>query len=152
MEDIQTLTTSHSRSNGRRTRRLATVHRVRFIEFNPSSITAIALTPSTWDPCTSGHYPYASQRRELLAVSRQDGQIEIYTWIGTSSPPVNRESQSHTRKKKQRRQGNKQGWVLERVRLAHRKIFFILNRERAEQSAPSFLPLHSAWLHLDHHA
>lgn len=67
--------------------RFRLMHRVRFVDWNPSSITAIALTPSTYDPHT--HYTYSpslhhsgGSGREVLAVGRQNGNIEIYVWLG----------------------------------------------------------------------
>ena len=95
--------------------RLASLHRIRFVDYNPSSITAVALTPPTYDP--SLHYPYlpslvAGVGREILAVGRQNGSIEIYTWIGG-------ERRLGKAAKKARRKGdsggNRQGWVLQRV-------------------------------------
>lgn len=105
-------------------KRTATLHRIRFLDYMPSSILAIALTPQTYDPAV--HHPYlpslhSGNGREILAVGRQNGEIEIYTWIGGDSSS----SISKNKIKQNKRRGsitapttpsNKQGWVLERVR------------------------------------
>jgi len=105
-------------------KRTATLHRIRFLDYMPSSILAIALTPQTYDP--SVHHPYlpslhSGNGREILAVGRQNGEIEIYTWIGGEGVPS---SSSKNKNKQNKRRGsisapltggNKQGWVLERV-------------------------------------
>jgi hypothetical protein len=102
-------------------KRTATLHRIRFLDYMPSSILAIALTPQTYDPAV--HHPYlpslhSGNGREILAVGRQNG--EIYTWIGGDSSS----SISKNKAKQDKGRGsitapttpaNKQGWVLERV-------------------------------------
>lgn len=98
--------------------RTAALHRIRFVDYSPSPITSIALTPSTYNPAV--HYPYlpsidSPQGREILAVGRQNGDIEIYTWIGGMG---GQKLHSASKGKKRTEQGNRQGWVLERVRLA----------------------------------
>ena len=105
-------------------KRTATLHRIRFLDYMPSSILAIALTPQSYDPAV--HHPYLSSLhtgtgREILAVGRQNGEIEIYTWIGGEGVP----GKSSKNKQDKRRASistpltgtNKQGWVLERVSL-----------------------------------
>lgn len=112
--------------------RTATLHRVRFLDYMPSSILAIALTPQSYDPAT--HHPYlpslhTANGREILAVGRQNGEIEIYTWIGGEGTPSER--QQNKEKGRRRRaslsapivSANKQGWVLERVRLPAAESF-----------------------------
>ena len=102
--------------------RTAALHRIRFVDFTPASVTALALTPRTYDPAAT-HYPYLNSidrpdgsGRELLAVGRQDGDVEIYTWIGGGHHTAPAKGESKTKRKKARReQGNRQGWVLERV-------------------------------------
>lgn len=97
------------------TTRVAQLHRLRFVDYNPSNITSLALTPTTYDP--SIHYPYvkpfnekSAAGREILAVGRQNGDIEIYVWIGGVGEP-RRGGFAGKGKAKE----NQQGWVLERV-------------------------------------
>ena len=103
-------------------KRTATLHRIRFLDYIPSSILAIALTPSTYDPIL--HYPYLpsfhkDNGREILAVGRQNGEIEIYTWIGGEGRDRQRQhtrgSQKTALLSERVQSGNRQGWVLERV-------------------------------------
>lgn len=47
------------------------VHRVRFVNWSPSTVTALAVSP-TW----------TSSERGILAVGRQNGNVELCTWIG----------------------------------------------------------------------
>ncbi|KAJ9476934.1 U3 small nucleolar RNA-associated protein 4 [Pseudozyma hubeiensis] len=47
------------------------IHRVRFVNWSPSTVTAIAVSPS-----------FAGTARGLLAIGRQNGNIELCTWIG----------------------------------------------------------------------
>lgn len=110
-------------------KRTATLHRIRFLDYMPSSILAIALTPQSYDP--SIHHPYlpslhSGNGREILAVGRQNGEIEIYTWIGGEGAPSNRSVNKNKERKRRASLStssvgtNKQGWVLERVgRLLH---------------------------------
>jgi hypothetical protein len=103
--------------------RTATLHRIRFLDYMPSSILAVALTPSSYDPIT--HYPYvpainSPQGREILAVGRQNGEIEIYTWIGgEGNSLLNKQARKASNKRgytlSTGSSTNKQGWVLERV-------------------------------------
>lgn len=109
-------------------KRTATLHRIRFLDYMPSSILAIALTPQTYDPAT--HHPYlpslhSGNGREILAVGRQNGEIEIYTWIGGEGFHAATTTGEKQHRAKRRASlstvvmgpsSNKQGWVLERVR------------------------------------
>ena len=121
IEDDRTVAQGSS-SSAKANLRTAALHRIRFVDFTPSSITALALTPRSYDPAAS-HYPYLSSidsadgsGRELLAVGRQDGDIEIYTWIGGGQHSAISNSKSKYKRRAARKgQGNKQGWVLERV-------------------------------------
>ncbi len=47
------------------------VHRVRFVNWSPSTVTALAVSPS-----------FAGTARGLLAIGRQNGNIELCTWVG----------------------------------------------------------------------
>ncbi|GAC95674.1 hypothetical protein PHSY_003250 [Pseudozyma hubeiensis SY62] len=47
------------------------IHRVRFVNWSPSTVTAIAVSPS-----------FAGTARGLLAIGRQNGNIELCTWVG----------------------------------------------------------------------
>ena len=47
------------------------IHRVRFVNWAPSTVTALAVSPT-----------FAGTTRGLLAVGRQNGNIELCTWIG----------------------------------------------------------------------
>lgn len=122
-----TTTATHDES------RTATLHRVRFLDYMPSSILAIALTPQSYDPAT--HHPYlpslhTANGREILAVGRQNGEIEIYTWIGGEGTPPSERQQNKEKGRRRRASlsapivsANKQGWVLERVRLPAAESF-----------------------------
>lgn len=123
--DVDTVaSTSAGPARVQATSRTALLQRIRFVDYTPSAITALALTPSTYDPHT--HYPYlkgngsAGDKREILAVGRQNGQIEIHTWIGGGSAALSRKEKAAKKdgKKVSKEAHNKQGWVLERVSLA----------------------------------
>ncbi|TKY90473.1 hypothetical protein EX895_000471 [Sporisorium graminicola] len=47
------------------------IHRVRFVNWSPSTVTALAVSPS-----------FAGAGRGLLAIGRQNGNVEICTWVG----------------------------------------------------------------------
>ncbi|KAJ1031852.1 hypothetical protein NDA13_002238 [Ustilago tritici] len=47
------------------------IHRVRFVNWSPSTVTALAVSPC-----------FAGTARGLLAVGRQNGNIELCTWVG----------------------------------------------------------------------
>ncbi|CDU23848.1 related to UTP4-U3 snoRNP protein [Sporisorium scitamineum] len=47
------------------------IHRVRFVNWSPSTVTALAVSPS-----------FAGTARGLLAIGRQNGNIELCTWVG----------------------------------------------------------------------
>ena len=100
--------------HGHRNRNRATLHRVRFV-ITPllqyvSRIYSINLGPQ-W------LFPHVVAKREVLAIGRGNGNIDILVWIGGEgimgqpSAGVNR-----------------QGWVLQRVRMAMptRRAFLIL--------------------------
>lgn len=48
------------------------IHRVRFVNWSPSTVTAIAVSPT-----------FSGSARGLLAIGRQNGNIELCTWIGS---------------------------------------------------------------------
>jgi U3 small nucleolar RNA-associated protein 4 len=65
------------------------VHRCRFVDFNPAAITALAFPPLNLplvNPVNKGkakHVPaYSTARFGTLAVGRANGNIEIYEWTG----------------------------------------------------------------------
>ncbi|SPO20806.1 related to UTP4 - U3 snoRNP protein [Ustilago trichophora] len=47
------------------------IHRVRFVNWSPSTVTALAVSPT-----------FAGTTRGLLAIGRQNGNIELCTWVG----------------------------------------------------------------------
>ncbi|KAI8457958.1 WD40-repeat-containing domain protein [Phakopsora pachyrhizi] len=69
-------------------RKKALIHRCRFVDYTPASITALACTPSTWDP--NRHFglprPNSFPPRGVLAVGRGNGDIEIWVWSGEEAP------------------------------------------------------------------
>jgi U3 small nucleolar RNA-associated protein 4 len=102
---------SASASNSERSARTRLLHRVRFVDWNPSAVTAIAVTPITWNP-TSSAYPYASSSRGVLAIARQNGNIEIYTWLADQSQkPARTHAKANAAKKPESGR-----WVLEKVK------------------------------------
>lgn len=106
------------RQRDRERGRVASVHRVRFVDFNPSSLTALGLTPPTWR--SNDIQSQYEDSRGMLAAGRQDGSIEIYKWIGHGQLPsttvkADRDGKSNKKKKRRTFMGNKQGWILERV-------------------------------------
>lgn len=126
------LATSIKTGRGGMQARTATLHRVRFVDWSPSTITSLALTPLTWDPNSA--FPYLtslaasssnqSSGREILAIGRQNGNIEIHGWIGGEGrlgqamlPAASTNTKhSHSLKRHFRsRQPNRQGWVLIKV-------------------------------------
>lgn len=105
------------------------IHRVRFVDWSPSSISSIAITPDTWDPSSS----FAVNSREqggrgILAVGRANGNIELFGWIGgVSGSGSGKRSENFGGNGKGKGKGKleglaageKQGWVLLKVRLVH---------------------------------
>ncbi|EST09864.1 WD40 repeat [Kalmanozyma brasiliensis GHG001] len=47
------------------------IHRVRFVNWSPSTVTAVAVSPS-----------FAGTARGLLAIGRQNGNVELCVWVG----------------------------------------------------------------------
>lgn len=56
------------------------LHRCRFVEWQPSPITSLAFSPKSEDPENTETYALWTvlQRGRLLAVSRENGNIEIW--------------------------------------------------------------------------
>ncbi|KAH8929351.1 WD40 repeat-like protein [Atractiella rhizophila] len=53
-------------------------NRARFVDFNPSQITSITLTPSTW----TSQIPKLKGERQTVAVGRGNGAIQVLEWVG----------------------------------------------------------------------
>ncbi|KAL9934568.1 hypothetical protein V8E36_006343 [Tilletia maclaganii] len=77
--DTSTLMNGQQHSTGTATA-LLTLHRVRFLDWQPSPITAIAFAP------LPQHVQHSSLR-PVLAIARQNGNIELCQWSGDSSAP-----------------------------------------------------------------
>lgn len=69
------------------------VHRCRFVDYQPGSVTALAVTPDSWDAArwaegVSLHSEggkgdtEGGGNREVVAVGRGNGDIEIWVWAG----------------------------------------------------------------------
>jgi len=74
----QSLSAPSKRSTSNRT---VSLHRCRFPSYTPSSITALALTPSTYDASELG-LGGTSGERGVLAVGRSNGTVELMVWGG----------------------------------------------------------------------
>lgn len=59
------------------------LHRVRFVDWSPSAITALAFSPV---PPSSQNAAYVTcQTRSVLAVGRENGNIDLCTWCEDTS-------------------------------------------------------------------
>ncbi|BGP41474.1 U3 small nucleolar RNA-associated protein [Rhodotorula kratochvilovae] len=67
-------------SNGRRRKGLP-VHRCRFPDWNPASVTALAITPDSFDAGLLG-LDGSTGERGVLAVGRANGDVELMVWGG----------------------------------------------------------------------
>ncbi|KAJ1030410.1 hypothetical protein NDA16_001319 [Ustilago loliicola] len=66
------MTSMHHQQHGAEAQHASlAIHRVRFVNWSPSTVTAIAVSPS-----------FAGTARGLLAIGRQNGNIELCTWVG----------------------------------------------------------------------
>lgn len=87
------------------------VHRCRFVDYTPGSITALACTPTTWNSSLHFGFPEpGSENRGVIAVGRGNGDVEIWAWL-SDGPNI---KQAH------KRIGNHQSWVLFRTLPGHR--------------------------------
>ena len=81
----QTPLATHSHSMGETT--TLSVHRCRFVDFNPSSITALAFPPLPL-PSSKGRKKATIRDRipkfAPLIVGHANGNIEIYEWTGST--------------------------------------------------------------------
>lgn len=86
-------------ANGTTTRRRKglPVHRCRFPDWNPASVTALAITPESFDAGLLG-LGGCSGERGVLAVGRANGDVELMVW------------------------GGQQGWISWRVRWTSRTV------------------------------
>ena len=57
------------------------VHRVRFVDWSPSAITALALSPVAWTES-------AAAGRSVLAIGRDNGNIDLCTWCEGQSGSI----------------------------------------------------------------
>lgn len=86
------------------------LHRVRFVDWTPSSITALAFSPQP--PATDGGAHVSASARSALAIGRENGNIDLCTWC---EEPAHDEGSST---------GVPKGWVVEATLLGdvHYKI------------------------------
>lgn len=70
-------------SNGATTRRRKglPVHRCRFPDWSPASVTALAITPDSFDAGLLGLGGHSAERG-VLAVGRANGDVELMVWGG----------------------------------------------------------------------
>lgn len=64
-----------------RRRKALPVHRCRFPDWNPSSVTALAITPDSFDAGSLGLGGHSGERG-VLAVGRANGDVELMVWGG----------------------------------------------------------------------
>ncbi|PWN52112.1 WD40 repeat-like protein [Violaceomyces palustris] len=76
------------------------LHRLRFVDWSPSTITALAISPSI--DGSSSNLSSSSSRRGILAIGRQNGDIELCTWLESKAAS----------KQEIGNQGNAKGWVV----------------------------------------
>ncbi|KAH9456507.1 hypothetical protein MJO29_006536 [Puccinia striiformis f. sp. tritici] len=88
------------------------VHRCRFTDYTPATITAIASTPSTWDSKSTNH-------RGLLAVGRGNGDIELWIWLENQSSTSLKLPLYHSKKKVSPSSSSRQAWSLYRTLPGH---------------------------------
>ena len=75
----------------KRKRKSLPLHRCRFPDFSPSAISALSITPLSFDTASLA-FGGASHERGVLAVGRANGDVELMCW------------------------GGQQGWIAWRVR------------------------------------
>ncbi|CEH12989.1 UTP4, CIRH1A [Ceraceosorus bombacis] len=61
------------------------VHRTRFLDWSPSSITALAFSPSLPHHSLHVRPVLAIGRDNVLAIGRDNGNIDICTWVSENS-------------------------------------------------------------------
>lgn len=83
----------------------ARIHRVRFVDYRPSAICSLALTPSTWDASTA--FSHSTKGREVLAVGKGNGDIEIHVFVGIDGEEASKRPTTS--------RSQKQAWVIEKV-------------------------------------
>lgn len=110
LESAQSITKSSPKTR-------ATLHRIRFVDYQPPAVTSLALTPHTWK--ANLVFSYAHSQRQVLAVGKANGNIEIHVWIGDVTGS---------------QKSNKQGWVLDRV------SSFNCARHRTKSEVRSYRP------------
>lgn len=87
---------------------MLSVHRVRFVDYDPSPIAALAFTPLPLPPAdpraalAQAQSFRADERAEFgsLVCARQNGQVDIWEWVDSKQPAVTG------------------GWALQRVRMS----------------------------------
>ncbi|GAA5998447.1 small subunit rRNA maturation protein UTP4 [Rhodotorula paludigena] len=72
---------AHGAAGGQRRRKGLPVHRCRFPDWAPASVSALALTPTTFDAGLLG-LGGDSDQRGVLAVGRANGDVELMVWGG----------------------------------------------------------------------
>ncbi|GAA93375.1 uncharacterized protein L969DRAFT_105473 [Mixia osmundae IAM 14324] len=101
------------------------LHRLQFVDPQFSSITCLALTPSTFRPSTCKHLSFSrpdlsqgAQERELIAVGRAESGIELWTWLDgdgarplVTARPAAPSSDRKGKAKQSSLDGNRQGYV-----------------------------------------
>lgn len=90
-----------------------TVHRLRFPDWTPSSITSLAFPPThSINPTHPSVQSNNTNTRSILAIGRENGNVELYVWVGpnredshiaTGSTSTSSDTQNH------------KGWVVHTV-------------------------------------
>lgn len=70
------------RSNSNKRSKSVPLHRCRFPDHVPSSITSLAITPTTFDSSVLEYGSTEGVERGILAVGRSNGQVELMVWGG----------------------------------------------------------------------
>jgi hypothetical protein len=103
------------------------LHRCRFTDFTPATITAIACSPPTWDSAyhfasSSNQQHPANPHRGLLAVGRANGDIQLWIWLNEPYQQQQQQQQNkplHHRKKLNSPTSSPQAWTLYRTLPGH---------------------------------
>ncbi|KAA1080545.1 U3 small nucleolar RNA-associated protein [Puccinia graminis f. sp. tritici] len=117
----------HHQPNQSQSNQQPILHRCRFTDFTPATITAIACSPPTWDSAyhfasSSNQQHPANPHRGLLAVGRGNGDIQLWIWLNEPYQQQQQHQQNkplHHRKKLNSPTSSPQAWTLYRTLPGH---------------------------------
>lgn len=87
------------------------IHRVRFPDWQPSSITSIAFPPNNSIEQNSNQQQ--SNKRSILAIGRENGNIELCVWVGSNQNDISNQKQNENTYTQ-----NDKGWIVHHVSLS----------------------------------